>query len=419
MRTCTRCAAAAARHLPFTLLAGGLLSNLHGVKPDVDVLVIGGGIAGVSAALAAAGRGARVLLVRAGPGATALCAGGWRTAPPDPIRSALEKVGLALARVRGALPHPDGDLATHEIAPVSHAACAVDGSGAMLVCGIAGLSAFRSRALAALWSDAAGLPVGAIAAAAVTLDGTPAAGWSPVALAALLEREPERLTLPLSRLARERGAARIILPAVLGLEAHAAVYDAVRAPVDAEIGEALGTVPSVPGWRLDAALRSALDDAGIAILTGRVVSTSVDAGRVASITVQLADGTRGIAAPVYVLATGRYVGGGITAAPRFIETVFDLDVAPEVEGRRIDDATDSRRLTLPPPLTGGPLFEAGIRTVADGRPATRTGDVALRNVVVAGSVRAGASTITLGLGTAAHDGWTAGEHAAAGVDAWR
>ena len=48
---------------------------------NIDVLVVGGGVAGVSAALEARRRGASVLLVAAQPGATALAGGAWDVAP--------------------------------------------------------------------------------------------------------------------------------------------------------------------------------------------------------------------------------------------------------------------------------------------------------------------------------------------------
>src|SRR5690606_41977232 len=61
-----------------------------------DVLVIGGGAAGVAAALAAAGRGARAGLVRPGPGVTAMAGGGWAGARPDPRAAAPAGAGPRL-----------------------------------------------------------------------------------------------------------------------------------------------------------------------------------------------------------------------------------------------------------------------------------------------------------------------------------
>ncbi|HEX2165774.1 MAG TPA: FAD-binding protein, partial [Longimicrobiales bacterium] len=123
-----------------------------------DVVVIGGGAAGAAAALSAAGAGARVALVRRGPGAAALGSGAWHDAPPLELRDALRAAGHELVDCDGPLPHPDGVLVHCAAAGASHANAALRaGASRVVVCGIAGLPAFRATSLAALWSDEAGL----------------------------------------------------------------------------------------------------------------------------------------------------------------------------------------------------------------------------------------------------------------------
>src|SRR5918996_443429 len=85
----------------------GAVPISRSMSDDHDVLVLGGGIAGVAAAVAAAQHGARVLLVRAGPGASALCLGGWRGVPPPRVGAALAHAGLALEQLRCVLPRAD------------------------------------------------------------------------------------------------------------------------------------------------------------------------------------------------------------------------------------------------------------------------------------------------------------------------
>src|SRR4029077_16531769 len=50
--------------------------------PERSVVVVGGGLAGFAAALAAAAEGARVVLIWRAPGATSLYAGAMEIAPP-------------------------------------------------------------------------------------------------------------------------------------------------------------------------------------------------------------------------------------------------------------------------------------------------------------------------------------------------
>src|SRR5690606_169680 len=160
---------------------------LPAVTESFDVLVIGGGAAGVAAALAAAARGRRVALVRTGPGATALTAGGWRGPLPAGPGRAPAAAGVPPAPpARPRAPPPPAGLRPYHLAAPAQPAAVVE-AGA-LVCGILGLPGFTAPALARLWGDAARVEL-----AAATLDAgplTPPAGWSPVALAAALEREP-------------------------------------------------------------------------------------------------------------------------------------------------------------------------------------------------------------------------------------
>jgi glycerol-3-phosphate dehydrogenase subunit B len=379
-----------------------------------DVVVIGGGAAGAAAALSAAHAGARTALVRAGPGATALAGGGWRDAPPPSMRDALTAAGLDLIRCDGALPHPDGVLVRCELAALSHANAAIGpGTRAAIVCGIAGLPSFHAASLAVLWSEEAGLPDGALQAVTVMLDGTPTAGWSPASLAALLDREPERLGHAIRRVAKELDARSAIVPAVLGIDNHARTVDAICETAGILVGEALGVAPSVPGWRLDQALLRAIADSRVQLIAGRVVRAESRDGIAGSVSVQTAAGLIEVHGLCYVLAAGKFTGGGITAAEEFEERTLGCDVALERFARTIDDPGAALMLTDPVRTEPQPVLAAGVRVDGDGRPLTESNDVYLRNVFVAGSVRAGIETAALGLGGAMHQGWSAGERAAA------
>ncbi|MEX1184474.1 MAG: FAD-binding protein [Gemmatimonadota bacterium] len=381
-----------------------------------DVLVLGGGMAGVAAALAAASAGARTMLVRAAPGATALAAGGWSTAPPPAIQQALARAGLELVPVAGALPHPDGRIVVAKAAPRSHAASAfsgnVDDDVVTLVCGIEGVPSFRAAALAALWSAAASRPDGA-RHATVAVRHTPAGGWAPASLAALLEREPDALAGSIAKLARERGAERVIVPAVLGIDAHARVHAALEGTAEIRVGEALGTAPSLPGWRLDRALQRALGEAAVTVIAGRVTDRTVRGAHVQHVTVTTGAGAADVGAAAFVLATGKFIGGGIAADTRFTETALGCNVVPERFGLTLDSPVSTLILTDPARDEPQPVLMLGVRTNDAAQPLTGSGGAAYSNVVVAGSIRAGVQTALLGLGAAARDGWSAGARAAA------
>jgi glycerol-3-phosphate dehydrogenase subunit B len=380
---------------------------------STDVLILGGGIAGVAAALASRARGARTVLIRQGPGATALASGCWIGSPPEPLLHALATASLPLETCTGRLPHPEGQLIRADLAPESHAGAAIEfGAELGLVCGIAGLPAFRPAALAVLWSHAADLPRHALQPVTLVLPDTPPAGWSPVSLATALDGDPQRLAGPLARAVREHGAARAFLPAILGMNEHARVLAEVRKTAGVAIGEALGVAPSVPGWRLDQALLRALAVADVTVVTGRVKQRTSDDRLVTAVTATTAQGDISIRTGALVLATGKFIGGGITASMEFVEAALGSDVVMDRMGRRFRDASQSIALTDAGRRQPQSLLGVGVRSNEDGQPLSPRGDVAVANAFLAGSVGAGTETATLGLGHAAAQGWAAGRRAA-------
>jgi glycerol-3-phosphate dehydrogenase subunit B len=190
------------------------------------------------------------------------------------------------------------------------------------------------------------------------------------------------------------------------------VFDTVTAESGLTVGEALGVAPSLPGWRLDRALLRALDHAGVDIVTGTVTGRDAVRGAISSVAVTGAAGTSEIGAAVVVLATGRFIGGGVAAATAFVETALGIDLV--MDGVVSDtEPAGALALTRAARTADQPVLGIGIRTDERGCPLTARGDAVFRNVFVAGSVRAGAETASLGLGDAASDGWETGIRAAA------
>jgi anaerobic glycerol-3-phosphate dehydrogenase len=355
-----------------------------------DRLVIGGGVAGVANALELAAAGARVALVRAGPGASALASGGWSGPLSARLGAALAAAGLPHDPAPEPLPHPSGELRAYDFAARSHVA---PGLADARVCGIAGLPGFRPDALARLW--------GCRDSVAIALPGTPAAGWSPTALAAQLDRDPQLLAEALRGAAR--ASAALVLPAVLGL-GGGRVHERLQEALAVRIIEALGVPPSVPGWRLDRALLAVLERAGIVRIDGRVVGRDVAGARLRAVHVQTADGVEPVEAMDFVLATGRFTGGGVRAQT-LAEPVAVARGAALREAVLVDaalgcavwvDHLDQRfttvqpvALTDPVRASAQPLLDAGVHVDAAGRPLDLHGHVHYENLVAMGSVIAG------------------------------
>jgi anaerobic glycerol-3-phosphate dehydrogenase len=361
-----------------------------------DVAVIGGGIAGVSAALAAQRQGAATCVVRTAPGCTALISGGWTGPLRSELQTALGDAGYPLVPAPEPLAHQRGDLLRCEFAGATHATATVTDN--TLVCGIAGLPYFNAHALARIWKSERP-PKSHV----IELRDTPAAGWTPASLAASLERSPDTLLLQLHR----QRVTRVILPAVLGLTRTDMITDRLNAD-GIVISEALATTPSLPGWRLSSALERALAAHRITSLTGQASVAHVQGDRVQTVRY----GNETISARSFVLATGKFVAGGVSAAEMFRESVFDLPIWLEQLGD-VFTTPEPLRLTDPVRTRHQPLLSAGVHADAHFRPLNRAQDVVYQNVFVAGTVRAGWHTAQSGLGHCAENGWSAGLLAAA------
>jgi glycerol-3-phosphate dehydrogenase subunit B len=379
-----------------------------------DVVVLGGGCAGVAAACAAAGAGARVALVRAGPGLTAITAGAWHGPLAPPLASALAEAGLPYRRVEGPLPHPSGALWRAEAAaPLQAAVALLPGT---LVCGIAGLPGFHAPALAALWGSAASFE---LESAVLEVVRTPAAGWAPSALATELTHDPGLVARPLATALRQSPVTAVLLPPVLGwhgISVATALSEAVGVPV----GEALAAPPSLPGWRLDAALLAMLDRAGVTRFEGRATAAATagagNGGGMLTAAQVIGPAPVLLSAGAFVLATGKFTGGGLAAGPPLREAALGLPVLIPGRGAvavpALAAVADPLAATAPERGALQPLLAASVATDEQGRPLGRDRPV-FDNVFLAGSIRAQVDAASIGLGTAASDGWEAGLRAAA------
>ncbi|HEX6065809.1 MAG TPA: FAD-dependent oxidoreductase [Longimicrobiales bacterium] len=360
-----------------------------------DVAVIGGGISGVSAALAARKRDARVCLIRTAPGATALCSGAWNGPLRAELREPLRAAGLSLLPAERPLAHERGHTVRADFAGASHGNVAWDD---VTVVGIAGLPHFNAPTLARMWR-----PDAPLRAHTLELSGTPAAGWSAPSLAAYIERAPA----PLIEQLETAGIRAALLPAILGIERVGDVLDQL-ASAGIQASEALGATPSIPGWRLQRAMDTLVEEARVVVLNGSAFLRAAHGRRVE----QIAVGEETVTARNVVLATGKYLGGGIQANDEFRETVLGLPVWLEQLGD-LFTSPDALTLTDPVRTADQPLMSAGVHVNDEQKPVDRARDVVYDNVFVAGTVRADWTAAGRGLGHCAEDGWLAGERASA------
>lgn len=423
----------------------------------VDVAVIGGGMAGAAAAVAARRAGASVALVRVGIGATALASGAIDladTLPPgghprplaDALRATLEcRPAHPLGRIAGG--DADGIVSAYRDAvEVVRAPLALTGDpagcGALLTAAgtwhpggvfVAGHGPGTEAALdgsrfhvvtldltpdfvperitAALDT---GLPrFGGRPAepATCSLGETVRLGAPPRALPAVLARlfdDPafaEGFAAHCAERVRRFRPTHVVFPPVLGLTRARENLALLEKALGARCFEALSPPPSVPGFRLQAALDAALAAAGVEVREGRARFAG------AGLAVEGAAGAGELPARAVVLATGKFVGGGLARNGSVRETVYGLPVC--ADGEPLPDRTLERYLTRRPGERQ-PLLAAGVRVDAELRPLDRNGQVARPGLFAAGAVLDGVDFAADlgGLGLALLTGAQAGRTAA-------
>jgi glycerol-3-phosphate dehydrogenase subunit B len=399
--------------------------------PSADVVVIGAGLAGLTAAIAAAESGAHVVVLAKGHAATHWGPGGIDVAgipaastgrhgirllagqPGHPYAFLGDDVAAALDWLRPhlaaggvdyvgdldtplqAVPTSIGGTRRAAILPAGQAAALSPWSPGerLVVCGIAGFKDFWPEAIAAslsrerIWQG--GSRPASVTPISVALPGLAARHNLNALEIARRFDDPAWRATAIAALARALAAVpgsggRVALPAVLGIRDHAAVLAAVQEHLPAAPFEMPLVPPSVPGMRLYAALRAALIRAGGRVQIGEMIEhVEHDGRRVTAVVAAAAARTYTVRTGALVLATGGIAGGGLVAERdgRLMEVVLGLPVeAPPVDEWLALDAFDP---------AGHPLEKAGIRTDTELRPVGTDGVPVFDNVRVAGSLLAG------------------------------
>jgi anaerobic glycerol-3-phosphate dehydrogenase len=369
-----------------------------------SVLVVGGGIAGYCAALAARREGAEVTVVAKAPGATALYAGGMEIV--DDLDSILRSPHHPLAR----LGMDAVGLATELDAAVSTLQLALGKDGLKVE------GSWRSRGM---YADIHGLArpanmvpetvargeLGGLSGKRVAVIGVPQVGdYDAAATAqALKERHgieafAEEVTiadLPQAAALTDLYGRRAPAPRARGA---AIAYPPGFTNLPADGFELLASPPSPHGWRLQQAI-------SLGAVAAEITSFETSPGRITG----ARSATRPFRAHAYVLATGRHIGGGLRAARETAEPLLGLGVFYE-GAPAADLATRLRHLTY---LDAATEMRIGALTDRRLHPLNRDGSAPYANLYAAGAVLGGYDySGPCGFGVPILTGWLAGRYAA-------
>ncbi len=207
----------------------------------------------------------------------------------------------------------------------------------------------------------------------------------------------------LRRALREVSADAVLLPAVAPLDGAAEVMGDLSAALGLPVREMLGAEASVPGLRLHQALERALAQGGVSVLRG-VARAEGD-----HLWVEGREALR-LEPRAVVLATGRYVGGGVRKQGVFTEPVYGLPLWAGARplGEVAATALTERRFAAPQPL-----LQVGVRADARLRPVGLDDAPVRACLFCAGALLAGYDPPIdgTGLGVAVLTGYLAGHYA--------
>lgn len=395
----------------------------------VDVVVLGGGLAGCLAALDARARGATVTLVAEGDGASGLSAGPWDAAGSASLgltdtrdlsslaSEACSDPSATLLRVRELVPqlvcfHREGPLPllVSELGVLRRAAAhdpaQLDLSRSprakVAVGSLSGHPSFSAREVARTLDRQSLLEGDGRRFTAVEFDFVRRGRdrvLHPHELAAVLDLDPTDarrgrdaryvLTEAIRSAVGGFPFDAVLLPPILGLHSDD-VRSELEAALGLPIGEAVGFLPGAAGMRLTRRLADALRRAEVEVRRARIKrlrrapwGLDVELEGAPLRLREPASAPRPIAAATAIVATGKLLGGGIAVTSEGGQRETLLGAALFTEGKRVgaesaaDDRTGlalderGRIRGLPGALEGLPIYAAG--SVCAGFDAARSG----------------------------------------------
>ena len=204
----------------------------------------------------------------------------------------------------------------------------------------------------------------------------------------------------------------LLLPPVMGIENTQAILEALRRVTGLKAAETLATPMSVPGWRLQLAMDKFLHDQDCERLDGEAVGFDAEGRRIKALYIHQGDQRHKLKARAVILATGKYLGGGLKRQGRWKEPVFNLPVF--IQGKEL------RAQTLPQVSRPGvaerqPFLSGGVAINPLTQPLDGDGQIIYDNLFAAGAVLADFDPAQerCAAGVSLVSGSVAGRHAAA------
>ena len=196
----------------------------------------------------------------------------------------------------------------------------------------------------------------------------------------------------------------LLLPPILGMKRSQKIWEQLCAALKVQIVEMVSIPPGVAGLRLREILKKALNEAGVYLVENtEVVRAEVEQGACKALRTIATGGENRWEAESFIIATGGLLGGGIGTAPgKAWESIFKLDL----------DMPENTEEWSSPSIFGDSLFaRMGVKVNEELKPVDAEGNVILNNVRFAGRIVGGYDFAAekSGHGVALATGWYAGK----------
>jgi len=385
-----------------------------------EVLVVGGGIAGAMAATMAAKSGLGTTLVRQGYGATALSTGAVdMSGVAEWLRGIVKNSEMAHRTVDAAvadflefmaeanypyagsqdesltLINAMGTVKSTHLAPETAMAGNLESteSAGLLFVGIQGYSDFDAKYLgkSLRFLSECGLVRSRLETASLEIKFprvAHTANLNSFELAQLLD-DGEVVLEMIERIQEKADLhqyTHLALPPILGRDNSGIVLAILQDQTALPCFEVLSLPPSVPGLRLQRALDRAMKRQGVRIIHAGVKGFVESQGCIRSIQAVAKETEYELEPEAVILATGKFIGGGIQRTDRLREPIFDLPVF--VDNGYTPDVGMGALLTERF-VSEQRIFKAGLKVDERFHPVSPDGQVIYSNLMAAGAVLAG------------------------------
>ncbi|MBF0105754.1 MAG: hypothetical protein HQM16_10560 [Deltaproteobacteria bacterium] len=195
----------------------------------------------------------------------------------------------------------------------------------------------------------------------------------------------------------------VFIPPVLGVKNTFTIHAELEKTLNTRVVEMLSGLPSSAGLRLEQIINRFFvtqfkESEKIKILKATVAGFTADGGKVLSVKTVSTHGTVDeVEGRSFILATGKYLGGGIAKDPCFKETVFNLPLF--CDGRALNPNLPTTELISKDPLQRQLLFDVGVGTGPHSSPPAHYSQASVyENLKACGAVLSGAGCLSDGGG---------------------